>query len=354
MSGLDARVVVRRQRHVLDLDLHAEPGDVVAVIGPNGAGKSTLLRALAGVLPLDEGHVEHEGVTWDGPGVRLRTQDRSLGMVFQRQLLFPHLDALANVAFGPRSRGVPRAEAERLATDWLARFGVEDLAARRPHQLSGGQAQRVAIARALAGSPRLLLLDEPLAALDVGVAMGLRVELARHLKAFDGVSVLVTHDAVDAMTLATRVVVLDEGRVAQVGPPGDVAARPQTEHVARLVGLNVLRGSARGTVVHLEQGEAVVSATEASGEVNVCFSPTAVTLTLAEPVGSARNRWAGRVTSLVPHGAAVRVQVDAAGGLLADVTPGAATELGLAPGTPVWATVKATEVTVYGAEVPQR
>jgi molybdate transport system ATP-binding protein len=351
-SRLDARVVVRRPGHVLDVHLTAEPGDVVAVIGPNGAGKSTLLRALAGLVPLDEGTVVHDGRTWDGPGTRLRTQDRDLGVVFQRQLLFPHLDALANVAFGPRSRGVARRAAEQRAQRWLERFGVEDLARRRPHQLSGGQAQRVAIARALAGEPRVLLLDEPLAALDVGVAMALRVELARHLASYDGVAVVVTHDALDALTLANRVVVLDEGRVVQQGSPAEVAERPQTDHVARLVGLNVLHGRSDGTLVHLAEGSTLVSTTEATGEVNACFSPSAVTLTLEEPTGSARNRWPGTVTSVVPHGAAVRVHLDAAGGLIADVTPASATGLGLAPGRPVWATVKATEVTVYGAEAP--
>jgi molybdate transport system ATP-binding protein len=232
----------------------------------------------------------------------------------------------------------------------LTRLGVADLADRRPSQLSGGQAQRVAIARALATEPRLLLLDEPLAALDVGVAMGLRLELTRHLADFDGVTVLVTHDALDAMTLANRVLVLHEGGVAQEGTPAEVARRPATDHVARLVGLNVLRGRADGTAVRLSDGSTLVTATPARGEVSACFTPSAVTLTVTEPHGSARNRWAGTVTSVAPHGAAVRVHVDAAMGLVADVTPGSAAQLGLRPGAEVWATVKATEITVYGSE----
>ncbi|MGZ4466084.1 MAG: sulfate/molybdate ABC transporter ATP-binding protein [Nocardioides sp.] len=354
---LDAHVVVRRPDHLVDVHLTAEPGDVVAVVGPNGAGKSTLLRALAGIVPLDEGHVVHDGATWEDAGVRLRTQDRGVGMVFQRQLLLPHLDALGNVAFGPRSQGVRRGPAEQRAQDWLDRLGVGDLARRRPGQLSGGQAQRVAIARALAVEPRVLLLDEPLAALDVGVAMALRVELTRHLADYDGIAVLVTHDALDALTLANRVVVLDDGRVAQEGTPEDVAARPQTDHVARLVGLNVLRGSSSGTVVRLDAGGALVSTTDAHGPVNACFSPSAVTLTLEEPTGSARNRWPATVTSLAPHGAAVRVHLEASGargGLIADVTPASAASLGLVPGRPVWATVKATEVSVYGTDARLR
>ena len=350
-SYLDAHVVVRRATFALDAHLAADPGDVVAVIGPNGAGKSTFARALAGLVPLDAGHIVCDGETWDdGAGHASTVQDRHTGMVFQRQLLFPHLTALENVAFGPRSRGVRRPAARREAQGWLDRLGVDDLADRRPHEISGGQAQRVSIARALATRPRLLLLDEPLAALDVGVAMALRIELARHLSDFPGVSVLVTHDAIDTLTVANRVVVLDEGRVVQHGTPAEVAQRPQTEHVARLMGLNVLRGRGSGTVVRLADGSDLVTATEAEGEVNACFPPEAVTLTVEEPGGSARNRWRGTVRSVVPHGSAVRVHLEAPApprALIADVTPASASELGLVPGRTVWAAVKATEVTVY-------
>ncbi len=345
---LDAHVVVRRPAHTVDVALTAEPGDVIAVIGPNGAGKSTLIRALAGIVPLTEGHVRLGDTVWDGPGGRrLETRRRQVGMVFQDGLLFPHLTALANAAFGPRSRGRARGAAERDAQEWLDRLGVGDLAGRRPAQLSGGQAQRVAIARALAGEPRLLLLDEPLSALDVGVAMTLRGELARHLADFDGITVLVTHDAIDAMTLANRVLVLDDGAVAQQGAPAEVAALPSTAHVARLVGLNVLPGTSTGTRVQLDDGVQLVSATAVDGPVNACFPPAAVTLTAAEPVGSARNRWPGTVTSVVPHGAAVRVHLDVASGLFADVTPQSVEDLRLAPGARVWASVKATEISVH-------
>jgi molybdate transport system ATP-binding protein len=353
MTLLDAWVVVRQTTFTLDVQLTAEPGDVVAVIGPNGSGKSTLLRALAGLLPVDEGRIDCDGRTWDdGAHAPVPTQRRDVGMVFQRQLLFPHLDALANVAFGPRSRGVPKRAAEETARAWLARLSVDDLAGRRPAELSGGQAQRVAIARALATDPALFLLDEPFSALDVGVAMALRIELAQHLARFQGVTVLVTHDALDAMTLANRVLVLDNGRVAQTGTPEEVAQRPQTDHVARLVGLNVLAGTSSGTDVTLSDGSRLVSATTYDGPVNACFTPTAVTLTEDEPHGSARNRWLGEVTSVVPHGAAVRVHLDAVSGLIADVTPGSAASLGLTPGRRVWATVKATEVSIYGSQDP--
>ncbi len=350
MSHLDAHVVVRRPGHTVDVELQAEPGDVIAVIGPNGAGKSTLVRALAGIVPLGEGHVTVAGRTWEAPGrPRLEARHRRVGAVFQDGLLFPHLTALGNAAFGPRSRGARRREAEQLALGWLDRLGIAALADRRPHELSGGQAQRVSIARALAADPQLLLLDEPLSALDVGVAMALRLELAGHLAGFGGVSVLVTHDALDAMTIANRVLVLHDGVVAQEGTPADVAAHPRTEHVARLVGLNVLRGDSTGTDVRLDDGSDLVSTTPAAGPVNACFTPEAVTLTLDEPAGSARNRWRGTISSVSPHGSAVRVHVDAAGGLIADVTPASAAALGLVPGQPVWASVKATEIRVYGS-----
>jgi molybdate transport system ATP-binding protein len=320
-AGLDAALRVEGR---LDVTLAAAPGDVLAVIGPNGAGKSTLVKALAGVVGA-EGHARLDGRDL----LRLPARERGIGLVFQDQLLFPHLSARANVAFGPRSRGVRRHAAEARAQEWLDRLGIGELAHRRPGQLSGGQAQRVAIARALATEPRLLLLDEPMAGLDVGVATALRIELARHLAAYDGVTLLVTHDALDALTIATRVLVVDGGRVAQVGTPAEVAQRPATDHVARLVGLNVVR-----------EGEQVRS-----------FRPSAVTVDLTEPHGSARNRWHGTVASAVPHGDAVRLVVRTTGpaayDLIADVTPAAATELGLAPGRPVWLSVKETSVNRY-------
>lgn len=302
----------------------AGPGEVIAVIGPNGAGKTTLLRALAGIED-PGGEVEVDGRSWTHPLVLVR--DRNVGVVFQQQSLFPHLTAVDNVAFGLRSRGIGRADAERAGQGWLDRFGVGELAARRPRQLSGGQAQRVAIARALATGPRLLLLDEPFAGLDVGVATSLRLELTRHLAAYSGVTLLVTHHALDALTLATRVLVLDDGRIAQEGTPTDVAARPLTDHVARLVGLNVLR----------------------EGGAFRAFSPTAVTVSLHQPEGSARLRWHGPILGVAPHGDALRLLVDADRQLIADVTQAAAAELGLVPGRAVWLTVKETAVERYPA-----
>jgi molybdate transport system ATP-binding protein len=301
-------------------DLDAQAGEVLVVIGPNGAGKSTLLRAIAGLEP---GRVKVGGRNWSD----LDVPRRRVGYVFQDQSLFPHLTALDNVAFGPRARGRSRRESDDAARDWLERFGIADLAHRRPRELSGGQAQRVAIARALATDPEVLLLDEPFTGLDVSVQMALRVELGRHLREFAGIALLVTHDAIDALTLADRVVVLDDGRVAQVGPAAEVAAQPRTPHVARLVGLNLV-----------PDGDDLIS-----------FTPDAVTVSLAEPEGSSRLRWHGPVATLAPHGDAVRLMVHASPDLLADVTPAAAAELELVTGQEVWLSAKATAVSRYGA-----
>ncbi|PKH38024.1 molybdate transport system ATP-binding protein [Nocardioides alpinus] len=306
-------------------DLEAAAGEVVVVIGPNGAGKSTLLRAIAGLEP---GRVRVGDDDWTD----LEVPRRRVGYVFQDQSLFPHLSALDNVAFGPRARGRHRREAEDLALGWLRRFGIAELAHRKPRELSGGQAQRVAIARALATDPDVLLLDEPFTGLDVSVQVALRIELGQHLRDFPGIALLVTHDAIDALTLADRVLVLDEGRVAQVGPPAEVAAEPRTPHVARLVGLNLV----------------------ADGEDLIAFTPDAVTVSLAEPEGSSRLRWHGPIATLAPHGDAVRLLVHASPDLLADLTPAAATELALVPGREVWLSAKATAVSRYGAAATGR
>jgi molybdate transport system ATP-binding protein len=314
---LEARIEVPDR---LDATFAAKAGEVIAVVGPNGAGKTTLLRALAGLVPM-RGSLVVDGTSWTDPP-RL-TRDRRIGFVFQDQSLFPHLSALDNVAFGVRGR-----ERRQVAHDWLVRLGIADLETRRPDQLSGGQAQRVAIARALATDPALLLLDEPFAGLDVGVASALRIELGRHLRAYAGIALLVTHDALDALMLADRVLVLDRGRVAQQGAPRDVAARPRTEHVARLVGLNLLR----------------------EGAELLAFSPTAVNVSIREPEGSPRLRWQGRVRSSAPHGDAIRLLVGTDGPeLIADITPAATAELALEPGRQVWLSVKRTAVTTYAA-----
>ncbi|CAN5856971.1 ABC transporter ATP-binding protein [soil metagenome] len=353
-DGLEAYLRAAQGDFALDVDLQADRGQVVAVLGPNAAGKSTVLRVLAGLQPLTGGRVRLAGRTLEDPhtGVRLPAQQRRTGLVPQDSLLFPHLSVLDQVAFGPRHGGSSRARARASAAGWLRRTGLDPLADRRPAQLSGGQARRVAITRALAAQPQLLLLDEPLAALDVGAVLELRTFLHRHLRDHDGVTVLVTHDAVDALVLADRLVVLDHGREVQSGAPAAVARRPRSAHVAALVGLNLVRGTASGTVVRVDGGDPsvrVVTATPHDGAAFCAFTPAAVSLHPQRPVASPRNVWSGTVSALTPHGDAVRVALRGNLPLLADVTPAAVADLGLAPGVEVWASVKATEVQVYAA-----
>ena len=348
-AALDARFAVRRPAHTTAVDLQVPAGQVLGLIGPNGAGKSTTLRALAGLVAVDDGHIRVNGRTWSEPGSHLAASRRSVGLVFQDSLLFPHLSALDNVAFGLRTRGSSRAEARAGARTWLERLDVADLATRRPRQLSGGQAQRVALARALAPEPALLLLDEPTASLDAAGAMTLRVQLRRHLSAFEGITLVVTHTALDAMVLADRLAVIDGGVVVQAGTPAEVAAAPRTQHVAALVGLNLVRGQATGGDLEVAGGHHLIAADPLNGDAFAAFPPAAVSLFTDVPHGSPRNVWPGTVASLAPHGDAIRVGVEGAVPLLADVTPAAMAALGLAPGSPVWASVKATEISVYPA-----
>jgi molybdate transport system ATP-binding protein len=342
---LDARLVVRRAGFALDVALGVPAGEVVALLGPNGAGKTTALRALAGLTPLDEGHVTLAGVPLDGEP----PERRRIGVVFQDYLLFPHLTALDNVAFGPRCRRVPRRAARELASDWLDRVGLAEHAGKKPRQLSGGQAQRVALARALAADPRLLLLDEPLAALDAGTRLDTRAQLRGHLASFAGATVLVTHDPLDALMLADRLVIVENGRIVQSGDAATITAQPRTDYVARLVGLNLYRGRADGTTVLLPDGFALVTSVPQKGEVFVAFPPSAVALFAARPLGSPRNAWPATVTAVARHGDALRIELGGPVPVAADVTPAAAVQLGLAPGREVWAVVKATEATAYPA-----
>jgi molybdate transport system ATP-binding protein len=345
--SLSARVVLRRGTLALDVAVEIADGEVLAVLGPNGAGKSTLLRVLAGLLPPDGGSVVLDGTeVWDGER-HVPAHRRDLGMVFQDYLLFPHLSVTDNVAFGLRTRGVRKPAARSAADRWLDRVGLAGLGSRRPGQLSGGQAQRAALARALVREPRVLLLDEPLSALDARTRLTVRAELRRHLGEFAGSTVLVTHDPVDAMALADRVVVVEDGSVVQEGTPAEVSRRPRTDYVARLVGLSLLPGTGTGVAVRLDSGGTVAVAEEASGPVFAAVRPESVALYLTRPEGSPRNVWPVTLVGATPHGATVRCELAGEVPLIADVTAAAFAELGLVPGARVWATVKASEVAVY-------
>lgn len=337
----------------LQVDLSIEAGEVVALLGPNGAGKTTILRALAGLQGIDSGHINIDGQVVDDPqtGVFVPAEDRPVAVVFQDYRLFSHLTVLENVAFGARSRGTPKALARTAAQVWLERVGIGDLAKQKPPTISGGQAQRAALARALATDPHLLLLDEPLAALDAGTRTSVRRDLRRHLKSFDGATVLVTHDALDALALADRVVILEAGSVTQTGALAEVTSRPRSTYVAELIGVNLLRGESRGTIVDLDDHPGrVVTADASDGPVLALIHPNAVSLHHERPEGgSARNRWLEEITGFDLMGDRVRVRLDGEIALVAEVTPAAVAEMGLVEGESVWATVKATEITVYPA-----
>ena len=342
--SLEAHLVVRRGQFTVDIELSVPDGEVLGMLGPNGAGKTTALRALAGLEPLTGGHI-----TLDGVDVTAAPpEDRDVGVVFQDYLLFPHLTALDNVAYGLRTRGVHKARARADAADWLDQVGLTDHAGHRPRQLSGGQAQRVALARALAPRPRLLLLDEPLAALDAGTRLVLRTDLRRHLVSYGGPAVVVTHDAVEAMVLTDSLVVLEGGRIAQSGTPAEIARYPRTDYVARLLGLNFYRGAARGDRVDLKGGGELILAEHVTGEVHVAVRPSAVALHRERPEHSSpRNVWSGRIAGVEAVGDRVRVAVTGPPDVLADVTTDAVADLELATGAEIWVSVKATELTVY-------
>ncbi|MEV7141443.1 ABC transporter ATP-binding protein [Streptomyces tauricus] len=343
-EGLDAHLVVERGTFRLDVALRVAPGEVVALLGPNGAGKTTALRALAGLTPLTGGRLRLDGTALE----RTPPESRPVGVVFQDYLLFPHLTALDNVAFGPRCQGASKAEARARAAEWLDRLGLAEHAGAKPRRLSGGQAQRVALARALATRPRLLLLDEPLAALDARTRLEVRAQLRRHLAEFEAVAVLVTHDPLDAMVLADRLVVVEDGRVVQEGAPADIARRPRTDYIAQLVGLNLYRGEADGHAVRLDAGPAITTTEALRGPVFVAFPPSSVTLYRDRPTGvSARNLWACEVAGLETHGDQIRADLAGELPLAADLTTAAAAELDLHPGASVWATVKATQTHAY-------
>ncbi|AXK33583.1 molybdate ABC transporter permease subunit [Streptomyces armeniacus] len=333
--------------------LDAEPGTTIAVVGPNGAGKTTLLRALLGLTPRAHAALRLGGTEVTG----LLPHRRGVAWVPQDGALFPHLSALANTAYGLRAHHVSRAEARRTAQDWLDRLGVGGLARRKPAQLSGGQAQRIALARALAARPRLLLLDEPLAALDQTTRAHVRHTLRTHLAGFGGVCLIVTHDPVEAVSLADRVLVLDAGRAVQDAPPTEVTRSPRSPWVARMLGRNAWQGAVTDYGLALPGGGRLAvadplpagTAPEATSPDGLAIiAPEAVSLHRERPSGSPRNVWPGTVREITSVGSRLRVLVSSerAPDLVAEITPAAAAELGLCDGTPVWSSVKATEVTL--------
>lgn len=332
----------------VDIDLEVGAGETVALLGPNGAGKSTVLRAIAGLIPLTSGRIELDGTPWDAPEVFVPPAGRRVGAVFQSYRLFDHLDARENVAFGLRARGMRRGDARAAAVAALDRLGVASIADRYPADLSGGQAQRVAVARALVGDPSVVLLDEPMAALDVSARSAVRHELADWLAAVGACRLLVSHDPVDAHVLADRVVVLEAGAVTQRGRLSELAAAPSSAYIADLVGTNLLRGTLAGGALQVANEVVIhVGAHDApDGPVIATIRPAAIALHRDHPEGSPRNVWQAEVAGVERADDRVRVRIGGDLDLVVEVTAAGFGSLGVDVGDTIWASVKASEIRV--------
>jgi molybdate transport system ATP-binding protein len=360
MSELQLRAVVADRQ--LDVEFSVSAGEVLAVLGPNGAGKSSALHVIAGLVRPDEGLVRlgDRVLTDTAAGVNVATHDRRVGLLLQDPLLFPHMSVAANVAFGPYSRRrmsrPARAEQRATALRWLREVDAEQFAHRKSRQLSGGQARRVAIARALAAEPDVLLLDEPLTGLDVAAAAAIRAVLRNVVTRSGCAVILITHDLLDVFALADRVLVLESGKIAEIGPVADVLAAPRSHFGARIAGINLVNGTIGADgALHARSGDhwhGIPAQELGCGQDAIAvFPPTAVAVYRDLPRGSPRNCIELTVAELGIRGSAVLVraqeQADGAPGLAAEITVDAASELRLTPGENVWFSVKAHEVALY-------
>jgi molybdate transport system ATP-binding protein len=361
--SLRAKISTRSGGFTLDVDLSVSTGETLAVIGPNGAGKTTLVRALAGLLPLQHGEVALSDVVVESTerDLRLPAQRRSTGVMFQNLLLFPTLTARDNVAFGLRCRGAGRSAARQRALEWLDRVGIGGLGNRRPHELSGGEAARVALARALVTEPDLLLLDEPLSALDAEARTAIRRLLGQVLKSYPGIAILVTHDPVDALTLADRLAVLERGVLVQEGTAEEVRRRPRSPYAASLIGLNLVRGELvlhqERSLVRQQWGELVVlrprdddgESLDHGAKVIATVHPRAIAISKEKPSGSPRNVFRGEILSIDMDADRVRLTLGTSPRLTAEITTETLFEMKLMEGHMVWASIKAAEIRTYPA-----
>jgi molybdate transport system ATP-binding protein len=355
---LRATLAKRLGTLALTADIEVESGSTLALVGESGAGKSTLLRLLAGLADADEGRIVLDDRAWFDRAAKVAVPawQREVGYLAQDYALFPHLSVFENVAFGLRAQGLDRRTTRLRVEGVLARFSIQDLAARRPDQLSGGQQQRVALARALVLEPRLLLLDEPLSALDLQTRRSVRGKLRRTLAALPCATIYVTHNPLEAIAFGDRIAVLEAGRITQNGAPDDLLRHPRSAYIAEFMGVNLLQGSVAagegsGLVrVRTPFGSVVAVDPGGPGEVLVALNPREITLHLTPPGGSAQNVFFGRIVELVPEppfGERVRVALATSPPLVAEVTRHAVESLGLREGLEVHAAFKATGLLPY-------
>jgi len=339
----------------LEAGLELEAGETMVVVGESGSGKTSLLRMVAGLLTPDRGRIEVDGELWydDSTGVSRPACERPVGHVAQDYALFPHLTVSGNVGFGLRAQGLRGPDLAARVASALERLGIGALGPRRPHELSGGQQQRVALARAIVLEPRVLLLDEPLSALDVQTRRGIRGELRRLLAGLPCATLLVTHSPSEALAFGERILVLEAGRVTQQGPRDELMRRPRTPYVAEFLGVNLLRvsrmagGGAAAPRIVAADGELALAGAGEEAQAAAIVHPHDITLSLEPPGGTARNVFSGPIEELLPEppaGALVRVRVGSHPPLIAEVTAQAVEALRLAPGVRVYASFKATGV----------
>jgi molybdate transport system ATP-binding protein len=358
---LQATLQRRLGEFALEGELEGQAAATLVLVGESGSGKSTALRLLAGLLRPDQGRIALGDTVWcdTAQGVWVPAPERAVGYVPQDYALFPHLSAAENIGFGLRASGMDRGEVRRRTAALLERFDLAALASRRPGELSGGQQQRVALARALVVEPALLLLDEPLAALDLQTRQTVRGELRSLLAGFPGVTVFVTHSPIEALLFGDRIAVLEEGRVSQSGERDELLTRPRSGYVAQFMGLNLIQGRVLErrpdgiTQVATADGSVTVAGTEgpAGPELFVAVSPRDITLYHSAPDASAQNLYRGRVLEMVPElpfGERVRVVLGTHPRLVAEVTRSAVQQMGLAEGQEVYASFKATGAVAYG------
>ena len=352
-TSLQAEIALARGAFHMDIALRIESGETLVLVGPSGSGKSTAVSVIAGLIALDQGCIRFGDEVWCDSETRIDwpPHRRRVGFMHQDFTLFPHLDVRSNVMYGLRARGTRRAGAGSEADGWLDRLGLAAFSSRFPSALSGGQRQRVALARALASGARVLLLDEPFGSLDVETRASIRAELRTFLTRFRLPTLFVTHDASDALVLADRIAVLEEGKLTQVGRREDLLARPASRFIAELFGLNFVRAElfSGDGLREARAGEVVfhVLAHEPPGTVSLSFPPSAVTLSAERPHGSAQNCFSGQIREAVPLADRVRIVLDCGVILAADVVREAAVALDAVPGRSLWASVKATAIQVY-------